>query len=46
MEGYTYSMVEKYLKSNILSNVNEENHLLFIESTSDKFEELFEEISN
>lgn len=45
MEGYTYVMVNKYLKSNILSNVREENHLIFIESTSDQFEELFETIS-
>lgn len=45
MEGYTYVMVNKYLKSNILSNVKEENHLLFIESTSEKFEDLFETIS-
>lgn len=34
MEGYTYVMVEKYLKSNILQNVNETDHLLFIESPS------------
>lgn len=34
MEGYTYVMVNKYLQSNILSDVKEQNHLLFIESTS------------
>ena len=37
MEGYTYTMVEKYMNSNILSNVNDDNHLLFIESTSERF---------
>ena len=37
MEGYTYVMVDKYLKSNILQNVKEADHLLFVESPSEKF---------
>jgi hypothetical protein len=44
MEGYTYVMVDKYLKSNILQGVKEEDHLLFVESPSERFEELFEAI--
>ena len=38
-------MVQKYLNSHILQNVNEADHLLFIESPREKFEDLFESIS-
>jgi hypothetical protein len=42
MDGYTYCMVNKYLKSNILNEVTENDHIFFIESTSEKFEDIFE----